>query len=189
MATAVYAQEVGGDIATSTITNGLNDNSMEDNSDNSTDIGDIDVDASTNDSGNTDNSTNDSGNADNSIEDSYNTDNTNNSDNRVDNTNNSDNSNRSDNSINDSYNDSSSHRTSLSTQTLTGSVTGTAVSFAAPTMGDQNGAFTTGDVAHSGDSFSGSAGVHVTGSNTGFAANVQSASGISANADISFGAP
>ncbi|MFC3076723.1 hypothetical protein ACFODL_01340 [Phenylobacterium terrae] len=202
MATSAYAQEVGGDINTSAITNGFNDNSTEDNSDNSTNVGDVDVDASTNDSGNTDNSTNvgdvdidastnDSGNTDNSIEDSYNTDNTNNSDNsvRVDNTNNSDNSDRSDNSINDSYNDSSSHRTSLSTQTLTGSVTGTAVSFAAPTTGDQNGAFETGDVAHSGDSFSGSAGVHVTGSNTGFAANVQSASGISANADITFGSP
>jgi ABC-type antimicrobial peptide transport system permease subunit len=177
MATSVYAQEVGGDINTSAITNGFNDNSAEDNSDNSTNVGDVDIDASNN--------------SDNSI----NTDNTNNSDNSVDTedsfnaTDNSDNSDNSDHSIADSYNDSSTHRTSLTTQTLTGSVTGTAVSFAAPVTGDQNGAFETGDVSHSGDSFSGSAGVHVNGSNTGFATNIQAASGISANADITFGSP
>lgn len=187
MATSVYAQEVGGDINTSAITNGFNDNSAEDNSDNSTTVGDVDIDASNNsdNSINTDNTNN----SDNSVdtEDSYNA--TDNSDNSTNDSWNTDASDNSDNSINDSYNDSSTHRTSLTTQTLTGSVTGTAVSFAAPVTGDQNGAFETGDVSHSGDSFSGSAGVHVNGSNTGFATNIQAASGISANADITFGSP
>lgn len=186
MATSVSAQEVGGDINTSAITNGFNDNSAEDNSDNS-----VDNEDSYNATDNSDNSinTDNTNNSDNSVdtEDSYNS--TDNSDNSTTDSWNTDASDNSDNSVNDSYNDSSTHRTSLTTQTLTASVTGTAVSFAAPVTGDQNGAFETGDVAHSGDSFSGSAGVHVNGSNTGFATNIQAASGISANADITFGSP
>lgn len=171
--TVVSAQELTGDVTTSTVT-GFND--TETNLDTET---------------NTDNSINDSYNPEDNSDNSVDTEDSFNFTDESDNSDNSDNSVRTDtdNSINDSYNDSSTHRTSLSVQTLSGSVTGTTVSFAAPTTGDQNGAFTTGDIVHDGESFSGSAGVHVTGSNTGFAANVQSAAGISANADITFGSP
>ena len=192
------------------ITDSLNDNSTNDsNNDNSTDL-DLGVSDSFNDSSNSNNDNSadldvgvtDSFN-DNSQTDSNNDNSTNLSvadsgnDNSQHDSNNDNSSNLDvavtdsfkDSSIHDSYNDNSDNsttniRVSLSMQELSANVSGFEFDVGG---GHHDGKLRTGDISNSGGAFAGFAGIQTANYNTGFAANNQAATAISANANVTFG--
>lgn len=155
----------------------FNDNSTNtknSNNDNSTDL-DVDVRDSLNDnSTHNKNSNNDNRDYDVDIDDSFNS--------KIDDSYNSDS------STNDSYNDNSDHsswRISLSVQDLDANVSG--FDFDVGGSHGKAGELKTGDISNSGGAFAGFAGIQTANYNTGFAANNQAATAISANANVTFG--
>ncbi|MNH55688.1 hypothetical protein D3C85_512430 [compost metagenome] len=168
------------------ITDSMNDNSTNDNSkamsfdshDDNSKIEDSNNDNSKVEDSNNDNSKVEDSNNDNSkIEDSYN-DNS-----KVEDSYNSDS------STNDSNNDNSDNsttniRVSLSLQELNANVSGFEFDVGG---GHHDGELRTGDISNSGGAFAGFAGIQTANYNTGFAANNQAATAISANANVTFG--
>lgn len=148
------------------------------------------------DSYNTDNSTEveDSYNSDSSteVEDSYNSD----SSTEVEDSYNTDNSVEIEDSMNtdveDSYNDNSDNSQtnmwmSMNYQELNASVSDIDFNMNENDRGAQNGRIRTGAIRQDGGSFAGFSGVQTVTNNTGLASVGQAATGISANANISFG--
>ncbi|WEK58116.1 MAG: hypothetical protein P0Y52_00840 [Candidatus Brevundimonas phytovorans] len=158
------------------ITDSMNDNSTNDNSkamsfdshDDNSKVEDSNNDNSKVEDSNNDNSkTEDSYNDNSKIEDSYN----------------------SDSSTNDSNNDNSDNSTtnmriSMSIQELSANVSGFEFDVGG---GHHDGELRTGDISNSGGAFAGFAGIQTANYNTGFAANNQAATAISANANVTFG--
>ena len=161
------------------------DDSNNDNSDNSTDNSVYVEDSyNTDDSYNMDDSNNDNSDhsTDNSVyvEDSYNTD---------DSYNTADSYNDYSKTATDSFNDNSSHsyRMSMNYQELDASVSDIGFNFEEDDRGAQNGRIRTGDIRQDGGSFAGFAGIQTVSNNTGLASIGQSATAISANANVTFG--
>ena len=175
------------------------DDSFNDNSRHDTDL-DVDITDSLNNNSTNDNSKSlavDSHDDNSKIEDSYNdnskVEDSNNDNSKVEDSNNDnskiEDSYNSDSSMNDSNNDNSDNsttniRVSLSLQELNANVSGFEFDVGG---GHKDGRLRTGDISNSGGAFAGFAGIQTANYNTGFAANNQAATAISANANVTFG--
>lgn len=101
--------------------------------------------------------------------------------------NNSDNSTNVDVILDDVGNNNSNTRTSANSHTLTGNVSNAFVVFSAGAGAEQSGDFVSGNARS--DTSGSFAGIQNTSANTGIGTNVLVSNALSANADISFGAP